>query len=283
MTRTAITVLGSGSKGNATLLELGDTRILLDAGFSMRQIRRRLEAADCSLGMLDAVCCTHTHTDHIRDISFRILLRHNIPLHFHKGNERFFSRRYPLFRQAREAGLLERFSDEPFMIGGVRVQPLLFPHDSTGVNNGFQFYAPGPGGGEIKISFATDLGVFPDEYHARFAGSDVIVLESNHDLQMLAESDRHEDLKARISSCEGHLSNEQALEALLAILGDPKECATKYVVMVHLSEECNTPELVKSSIGDKLSERGYENLEFHIAKQHEPTESIELAAPLAAR
>jgi phosphoribosyl 1,2-cyclic phosphodiesterase len=276
VTTAKLTVLGSGSKGNATLLEAGGIKILIDAGFSLRQLYRRLEIAGCDADEIDALCCTHTHSDHVREITLRFVLKHRMKFYVHAENEEIFRRRFAAFREIDNAGLMRVFRDPPFSIGEVRVEPLRFPHDSQGVSNGFRMFAPDDNGGEYKISYVTDLGFFPEEYHELFEGSEVIVLESNHDPVMLRKSARPEVLKRRILSSTGHLSNKQALEALRRILGRARDCGTMHVVLAHLSEECNDPQIVRNSIIEGLKREGHENLNFHIAEQHEPSCRIDI-------
>ena len=238
-------VLGSGSRGNATLLRLrgGAGRrprhLLLDAGFSPRRTSARLAEEGLEPGELDAIVLTHADHDHLHPGWARVIEQRGIPIFAHRRH------RARLLRDGIAGRMLRLFESGPFHVpaGGeadpsaARLEPVMCDHDQTG-SAAFLIEH-----GSARLGWATDLGRVPPRLFERFRDLDVVAIESNYDPGRQAASDRPAFLKHRITGGTGHLANEQALEAVRRIAtASPSGLAR--VVLLHLSRECNCPRLV---------------------------------------
>ncbi len=224
--------LFSGSSGNALFCQYGDTRLLIDAGKPGRQIEEALLSIGVEPGTLAGILITHEHSDHIHGAGI-ISRKYHLPLYATPGTwaamEGKIGRIDPGFRREIQAG-------RDFYLGEMGVVPFPIPHDAADPV-GFRLY-----GGSLSVSTATDLGHFSRFVYDRIAGSDLILLESNHDPDMLRANPHYNAmLKARILGDHGHLSNESCAEALLALIA----AGTRTVLLGHLSGENNTPELAR--------------------------------------
>jgi len=215
-------IFASSSAGNACLFETTDTRILVDAGLSLRQLERKLEDADVR-GPVDALVITHAHRDHVGECA--AIGRHlGVPV-------------YATESTARTARLGDRkrvrvcASRGSFRVGSLSVSTLPLPHDVHQV-------ALRVDDGTHTIGLATDLGEVPADLRAHFDECDALLLESNHDVHMLETGPYSADLKKRVASSKGHLSNEQCARFLADL-----SARTRVVVLMHLSEKNNRPEL----------------------------------------
>jgi phosphoribosyl 1,2-cyclic phosphodiesterase len=229
-----ITIVASGSGGNATLVEGGGRRVLVDAGVGPRTLAQLLKQAGDSAGP-DALVVTHAHSDHVG---------HCAPLARRYGLEVYMSEATARAVSPAASIKLTRFSPrEPFAIGKLNVWPTPLPHDAAQV--GLVFEADG-----LRAGLATDLGEVPPALPEAFAACDVLLLESNHDLPMLREGPYPHYLKQRIASAKGHLSNEQAAELLGAL---PPRAHS--IVLMHLSRTNNTPEHALAAASRALAGR----------------------------
>lgn len=223
--------LGSGSKGNATLVSDGETHLLVDCGFGLREAERRLARVGLHPRQLDAILVTHEHGDHIRGVG-PLARRHAVPVHLTPGT----------WASGRLGELPVRHWITPqarFAVKGVVVDPVTVPHDAR---EPVQFRIQGPGGRSLGV--LTDLG-HPTEHVAQvFRGCDALVLECNHDVRMLAEGPYPARLKRRVGGNWGHLSNAQAA-ALLPRLDIDR---LQTIVCSHLSEHNNHPERVLADL-----------------------------------
>jgi phosphoribosyl 1,2-cyclic phosphodiesterase len=251
-----VCVLGSGSKGNCTLLATEKTRLLIDAGLSCRETYARLAAIGEPPEGLDAVIISHEHTDHINGL--RILaLDANLPIY--------------ISRPTRDAVAwdtrLQRFehfaASEKFTIGDIEVTPFPVPHDAVDPV-AFTFDAQG-----IRISVVTDLGYIPEVVKQRVKGSQVLIFESNHDLEMLKIGPYPWYVKQRVMSRHGHLSNN----ATASFLSEDFDGAAQVLVLAHLSETNNHPEIARLSAEQALAQRARsDSPKLHLASQTRPTE-----------
>ena len=230
--------LGSGSEGNALLVECGDPdapiRLLIDCGFGVREARRRLDLLGLGQGDLHAVLVTHEHGDHIGGAP-RLAVALGVPLYLTHGTARGG-------RSAMRPEADVRFIDpyRPFEIAGIIVEPVAVPHDAR---EPVQFVIDD---GSSRLGVLTDLG-HPTPHAVRsMSRLDGIVLECNHDPELLANSDYPAALKRRIAGDYGHLANEAAGRLLAAI--DHGRLRT--VVAAHLSRSNNRPELARAALAD---------------------------------
>jgi len=236
-----LAILGSGSSGNATLVRWGETRMLLDCGFSVAELERRLAAVGERLDAVQAVLVTHEHSDHVAGL--RGLSRRP---HLALGLTAGCARAARLARRAR-AGRLEVRPGEPFRVGDIEVLAFRTLHDAcepVGYRLGF------PDGSALGV--ATDLGVASEPAVEALRGCALLGLESNHDPDMLRAGPYPAFLKHRILSDRGHLSNAQAA----ALLGRLAHDGLRQVFALHLSQVNNRPALAAAALGARLAELG---------------------------
>ena len=231
--------LGSGSEGNALLVEASSgattTRVLLDCGFSGKEVERRLARLNCRAEDLDAIVITHEHTDHIGS-ALTLARRWSIPLHMSWGTARAIG--------ADEANveLNVLWGDESVAIGDLSVMPYTVPHDAR---EPLQYVFSD---GACRLGVLTDVGVSTPHITSVLSGCDALVLESNHDVEMLAASRYPPSLKARIGGTHGHLNNEAAA----AILASLDRSRLRHLVAAHLSQQNNLPHLAQAALAAVL-------------------------------
>ena len=316
------TVLASGSKGNATVLSGGRTRILVDCGLSCRELFRRMRLMGEEPETLDAILITHEHSDHVGGVAVTAR-KLGIPVYFTEGTHRAWMRWLNPRRQMTYAQWLEQCrkqaaerqaeaetiaaegdpddpeaepvpacqlepacqaassdrtpsrkedptwlpaveyfqAGQPFEIGDIAVSPFTIPHDAADPV-GFVFSAEG-----VRMAFATDLGYIPPNVKAQLNGVDLLLLESNHDLEMLRDGPYPWQVKQRVLSRVGHLSNEAAAQ----FLENGYDGQAAYVILAHLSESNNLPELARVTAERALNGRAslLANRVL-LAAQHEP-------------
>jgi phosphoribosyl 1,2-cyclic phosphodiesterase len=321
-----MTVLASGSKGNATVIAAGSTRILVDAGMSCRKLMKRMALAGEDPEALDAILITHEHVDHVAGLSV-LARRLKIPVFFTESTHRAWVRmltprttmsyakwletvqreKEVRAEQTAAAVIVESDSvamDDPmeaeaaepeasgdvaqpkvkadpaflpaveyfraghgFSIGEIDVNPFTIPHDAADPC-GFVFHARSE---SIRMAIATDLGYVPPNVKMALRGVDVLLLESNHDLEMLKDGPYPWSVKQRVLSRVGHLSNAACAEFLLR----DYDGGAHTIVLGHLSEQNNLPELARlaaeQAIGERMSLLGNRVL---LAAQDVPLEPI---------
>ena len=227
------TSLGSGSDGNALLVECGDAsspvRLLIDCGFGVREFRRRVARIGLAPGDLHALLVTHEHGDHIGGAA-AVAAAFDVPLMMTDGTARAGLKS--------PAGSAAIDPHRPFEVGGVRVEPVAVPHDAR---EPVQFVIDD---GKARLGVLTDLGHVTPHVVRCMSRLDAIVLECNHDAEMLAGGHYPPALKRRIGGDYGHLSNE-ASAALLARIGHDR---LRTVVAAHLSQSNNRPELARTAL-----------------------------------
>lgn len=251
-------MLGSGSSGNSTLVATARTRLLIDAGLSRREILARLAAAGEDPEHIDAILVTHEHTDHVAGLP--VLART-------LGAPVFLTRlAAPAICWNGLEPAIETFqAGSRLVIGDIEIDTFTIPHDAIDPV-GYSFRAQG-----LKIGLVTDLGYIPDSIKFHLQGTDLLVLESNHDLEMLKVGPYPWPVKQRVMSRVGHLSNETVCEFIQQDL-DP---ATRTLVLGHLSEHNNHPSIVRLGAAQALAKRGIET-RLVIAERHAPTEVFQL-------
>jgi len=261
--------LGSGSDGNAFVLSSGDEAIIIDLGFSRKELKKRLSQLGIAPERLIGALLTHDHCDH--SCGCRVFCDElNLPLYTTCGTANFLRRRNKL-----PAKVMEFESGEAFTIGGFEIKSFPVPHDAE-EPVGFTICADG-----LKIGIATDLGYVTSPVRYNLRDCDLLVLESNYDPEMLRNSDRDLRLKRRIAGRLGHLNNEGAAKVLEELLTS----RTKSLLLAHMSRECNAPELIRECCAAKLCELGFNDLHFDILRQEIPSGTIEVdenGNPIAA-
>ena len=227
--------LGSGSKGNATLISNNATCLLMDNGFSIKETERRLARLGLEADRLTAILVTHEHGDHIRGVG-PLARKYGIPVWTTRGT-------------ASHPGLGELpvlyniDVHQPLALGDIEVQPFPVPHDAR---EPCQFVF---GDGAKRLGVLTDTGSTTTHIVEQLSGCDALMLECNHDMAMLMNGSYPESLKARVGGRFGHLSNEQAAE-LLAQLDTQR---LQHLVAAHLSEQNNTSELACFALSTVLN------------------------------
>jgi phosphoribosyl 1,2-cyclic phosphodiesterase len=301
-----MTVLASGSKGNSTIVASASTRILVDAGLSCRELVKRMKSAGENPETLDAILITHEHQDHVQGLAVTAR-KLGIPVYIteptHRAWVRWLTPRRRITyaewleqrRQAANQPTVEPDSEEKaaveesmcepekdptalpsvayfqsgsaFRIGDIAVTPFTIPHDAIDPV-GFVFEVEG-----ARIGIATDLGYMPSNLHVHLRRCDILMLESNHDIDMLRDGPYPWSVKQRVMSRVGHLSNDAAAD----FLSRGYDGQAAYVVLAHLSESNNLPELAR--IAAECALRDKMNLlanQLVLAEQNRAMESIVL-------
>ncbi len=260
-------IIGSGSSGNVLYAEAGDARVLVDVGLTCKETVRRLTDVGIDPASISAVVLTHEHADHAKGVSV-------------------FARNYdiPVYtsRQTREACKFGRFeekikfveisSSDPFHIGGLEFHPFTVPHDAA---DSFAFTLESD---RAKAAIVTDLGYITNLVAERVRGADLLVLESNHDVEMLKVCAQYPwSLKQRVLSKHGHLSNDHVSD----FLAKDFDGRADHIILAHLSKNTNHPHLARLSALQALDARGtlfFKDAErrVKVADQDRPGEWIEL-------
>lgn len=242
----SVSVLASGSRGNTAIVESSSTRILVDAGISCRETFKRLKAAGRSAQCISAILITHEHADHVYGLLV-LSSKLNIPVFMTGATHQAWQKSVrDECGEGPQLPKLETFSSgQRFVIGDITVTPFTIPHDAADPV-GFTFRAEG-----VKVGIATDLGYLPPNVCDHLRGCDVLIMESNHDLEMLRGGPYPWSVKQRVMSRVGHLSNE----ALADFFAGDYDGEAAYVVLAHLSEHNNHPEVARRAAEKVLGPR----------------------------
>lgn len=256
--------------------------MLVDAGFSPRQIRQRLATIGRTPENLSAILITHEHSDHISGL-FGLAEKFRIPIYCNRDTqeaiawslkERWNGKRDPLFDGMEKTaadfvtGLEWRLfqTGDRFELNDLQVETFPIPHDAQDPV-GFLLRTQ-----SANLGFATDLGHTTRLVLERVRAANVLVLESNHDVKMLQDSRRSWGLKQRILGRHGHLSNEAAAAAAAEIMSD----GLRHLYLAHLSRECNKPELAMRVMAERLAGIGAHHVHLQLASQDVPCQTLEL-------
>jgi len=253
-------VLASGSRGNATYVEAGGLRLLIDAGLRCRTLAQRMALLGLQPEALDGILVTHEHSDHVQGLD-AFAAKYDLPVYANEGTAAVVERQCrSLGRPVPDFILFQ--SQVPFALGDAVVTPVPVSHDTA------EPVAYTLEDGDGRFGYFTDLGYLSQGVAEALRGCTAAVLESNHDLYMLEHSDRSYLLKQRIRGASGHLSNDQACEAIE--LCRPE--ALRTLVLAHLSQECNTPEIAAERMGETLRRIGRRDVaeRLAIAEQDRP-------------
>ena len=226
--------IGSGSKGNCLVAEVGGTRVLLDCGLSPRETERRLARIGLAPADLAGILVTHEHDDHAGQ-AYPFAAQHKLPVWMTWGTQAALAESGKLAGNVETRTIDGRSS---FAVDGLEVQPYTVPHDAR---EPVQFVLSD---GAFRLGVLTDIGASTAHVEATLSGCDALVLETNHDLDMLLDGDYPKWLKERIAGPFGHLSNDSS-EKLLAALDRSR---LKHVIAAHLSRQNNRPELARGAL-----------------------------------
>jgi phosphoribosyl 1,2-cyclic phosphodiesterase len=247
-----LTILGSGSAGNCTYLEAGETRLLIDAGFSGRQIRQRLAGIGRAVEALTGILITHEHSDHTQGLTV-LAAKLGIPVYCNRMTKEAIEYQLKIQISARLFT-----TGDSFEVGGVGVDSFSVPHDAQ---DPVGFLLRTENG---NLGFLTDLGHATKLVLERVRPANVLVLEANHDLKLLQEDTRRPwALKQRILSRHGHLSNDAAADAVEQLAG----AHLHQLYLGHLSRDCNRPELALKAVNSRLLKIGATHIKVEAARQ----------------
>ena len=243
-----IKVLGSGSKGNSTLVETTSCNILIDAGLPLKNIEKRIKN---TLPKIDILIITHTHVDHIKCIK-PVIKKYN-PIILTLAND------------LQELIPNKVTTEEEYQIDNVNIKLFKLSHDVECCGAIIKE-------NDKEIVYITDTGYLSRKVLSKIKEKNIYIIESNHDEEMLRNGRYPFYLQQRIRSDKGHLSNKACKDYLKNIIGDN----TKYIVLAHLSEENNKEEIVEQTINDMLKQKQNKVNKVYIAKQDEALETIEV-------
>jgi phosphoribosyl 1,2-cyclic phosphodiesterase len=245
-----VCVLASGSSGNSVYIASPFTRILVDAGLTARQIALRLEEIGVCPDSINGICVSHEHGDHVAGL--RVLQkRHSIPVYANAGTLNGIK------RQPKSDEITARVfqTGASFEIGDLTIEPFSVPHDAY-EPVGFRIRTA-----ETCVGIVTDLGMSTSLIREKLKGCHAIIVESNHDEDLLREAPRPWPLKQRIRSRQGHLSNIDAARLIA-------DCATEtleHVFLAHLSSDCNTPDTALRTVSAQLRLDGLDHISLEVS------------------
>lgn len=255
------TILGSGSAGNCAYLETDETRILIDAGFSARQIRQRLASIGRAPENLTGILITHEHVDHIQGLGV-LAQKLNVPVYCNRATFDAIRMQFDVTLDCRLFA-----TGAAFDVGDVHVETFAVPHD-----------AQDPVGYVLRsasstVAFVTDLGHVTRLVAERVRSANVMVLEANHDVKLLQNCPhRPWSLKQRILGRHGHLSNAAAADAIADVMSSNLQ----HLFLGHLSRECNKPELAHAAVSTRLQAIGATHVSLAVANQDTPCPTLTL-------
>ena len=269
-------VLASGSSGNSSLVRTDSFALLIDSGIGPRTLSARLGAVECDWTRIGAMVLTHTHSDHWNERTLAQLRSQNVPVWMHPDHGAILRQWSPSYEPLRKAGLIRYFANgEIFSPGGsLQVLPIEIPHDSKPT---FAFRIEGgrPGQPHFSLGYASDLGCVTDRLRDGLRGIDLLAIEFNHDVGLQMRSGRPAQLINRVLGDEGHLSNRQAAAALGTWLELDPHCLNR-VFQLHLSRQCNRPDLARVAALEAIRDSGSE-VEVFTASQELPTKMVPIS------
>lgn len=244
------TVLGSGSAGNASLLQVDGFGLLIDAGFGPRQLATRLKVFGRTWNDVDGVLLTHAHADHWKETTLKHLLGQRKRLYCHAGQTSHLKEWSRSYRNLKAANLVRFYDDGPLPLGGAAGPTLRAIEVSHDIDATFGFridceanlFRP-----RWSMGYFSDLGTWTDRHVRHVGGVDLLAIEFNHDIDLQRASGRPPMLIDRVLSDRGHLSNDQAAEFVLRLLHGTEPGRLRNVVQLHLSRDCNRPHLARQA------------------------------------
>ena len=261
-----LTILGSGSGGNCAYLETDETRVLIDAGFSARQIRERLASIGRVPENLTGILITHEHSDHVQGLAV-LCSKLRIPVYCNRPTKEAIE-----FQLQAQLDCRLFTTGASFEMGDITVETFMIPHDAQDPVGFLLRTSSG------NIGFLTDLGHATRLVLDRVRAANVLVLETNHDLKLLQDCPhRPWSLKQRISSRHGHLSNDAAADAAEQIMS----AGLRHLYLGHLSSECNRPELAHRVMQERLGKIGASHVSLQLTSQTRPCATLALSAAVS--
>lgn len=257
--------IASGSSGNCVYVGTDKTKILVDAGISKKRIVKGLESIDVEPQELKGIFITHEHSDHVSGLGV-LSRKYHIPIYATRETLEYI-------QDMKNLGEIDIklfhpiLPDEPIYIEDLKINPFSIPHDAS---NPVCYTFEGEG---HKAGVATDLGTYDDYIISRLEGCEILLLEANHDINMLQVGSYPYMLKRRILGDKGHLSNDNSGR----LLCDLVQSGLKYIFLGHLSKENNYPELAYETVRYELEQNGLlpsENLNIWVAKRDEPSRLV---------
>lgn len=250
--------IASGSSGNCSLFWCGNTRILIDMGVSVRKLNNALKSLGLTVDMLDAVIVTHEHTDHIKGLA-TFAKKYSVPVYMTNGTSHAVLQKIPYANN-----IIHTFcGGDGFDIGSAKIESFLTPHDAN-ESVGYIISCD-----NITFGFATDLGFVSQNIKNMLSSCDFVVLEANHDIDMLKNGVYPYQLKQRVLGNYGHLSNAACAKCVVDLVQN----GVKTVVLAHLSEQNNTPVVALRHINEMLFTFGL-TCELFVAPVHEMEQPI---------
>ncbi len=250
-----VCVLSSGSKGNTTYIETKNARILIDAGNSSKYIINKLKELHIDPDSIDAILITHVHSDHVKGL--QILLKSINPQVY------MTEKMYPYLDFVTNYTFIE---DDHFKIKDMTIEVIKTSHD-TEDSVGYIVNNEGK-----SVVYITDTGYINKKYYDILSNRNIYIMESNHDIEMLNNGSYPFELRKRILSDKGHLSNYDSAKYLAKFIGNN----TNKIILAHLSEENNKPDLALDTLKERLVKEEIDFNNIIIAKQNKETELIEI-------
>ncbi len=254
-------VLASGSSGNCTFISTGTTRILIDAGLSAKRTTDRLADIGERVEDLNAICVTHEHGDHIAGL--RVLQKkHEIPVYVNAGT-------LEGIRATKHGGAVtcrQFTTGSAFEIGKLRLEPFSIPHDAY-EPVGFVVRSA-----VCSVGLATDIGIVTNLLREKLRACHVVIIEANHDEELLHAAQRPWSLKQRILSNQGHLSNRAAAGLIAEVAGE----GLTHLFLAHLSADCNHPTRARRTVETALTEAGHDHVRVYLTSASGISEVLEL-------
>ncbi len=254
-------VLASGSSGNCTFISTGTTRILIDAGLSAKKTTERLAEIGERVEDVDAICVTHEHSDHIAGL--RVLQKkHGVAVYANAGTLDGIR----ASKKGAEVECRQFTTGSKFEIGDVTLEPFSVPHDAY-EPVGFVLRS-----GTHAIGLATDVGIVTNLLREKLRKCQVVVIEANHDEELVHASPRPWSLKQRILSNQGHLSNRASAELIAEIAGE----GLTHLFLAHLSSDCNSPPHARYTFETVLAKAGHDHVRVYLTGASAVSEILEL-------
>jgi phosphoribosyl 1,2-cyclic phosphodiesterase len=270
-------VLGSGSQGNASLVQADGPGLLIDVGLTPRVLEERLGRLGAGWDQIGAAVLTHTHRDHVARGTLGRLANRGIRVYCHEAHRAALAESGEVHEVERR-GLLRTYDDRPWLTGGgLRLEPVEAYHDDA-ATFGFRIEGRVGRGRSLSVGYLADTGMWTARQADALADVDLLAVEFNHDVELQKASGRPAFLIRRVMGHRGHLSNEQGGELLRAVLSRSRPGRPNVVVLLHLSAECNRPGLAMEAAREALSDIP-RRIEVHVARADKPSPDLRLDRP----